>query len=76
MNVFAATQDFLQKNSQTAERLLRAYIDGVAALNHDRETALKVLAKYLKRNDPVFLDEMHKIAYASPTGFPKWTRAP
>jgi len=62
MNVFATTQEFLQKNSETAERLLRAYIDGVAALNHDRETALKVLAKYLKRNDPAFLDEMHKIA--------------
>jgi hypothetical protein len=25
MNVFAATAEFLQKNSQTAERLLRAY---------------------------------------------------
>ncbi|HEX5022991.1 MAG TPA: ABC transporter substrate-binding protein, partial [Candidatus Binatia bacterium] len=47
MNVFAATAEFLQKNIQTAERLLRAYIEGVAAMNHDRETALKVLAKYL-----------------------------
>ena len=71
MNVFAATQDFLQKNSQTAERLLRAYIDGVAALNHDRETALKVLAKYLKRNDPAFLDEMHKIAVRFTDRIPK-----
>lgn len=31
-------------------------------MNHDRETALKVLAKYLKRDDPAFLDEMYKIA--------------
>ena len=62
MNVFAATAEFLQKNIQTAERLLRAYIEGVAAMNHDRETALKVLAKYLKRDDPAFLDEMYKIA--------------
>ena len=62
MNVFAATAEFLQKNSQTAERLLRAYIEGGAAMNHDRETALKVLAKYLKRDDPAFLDEMYKIA--------------
>lgn len=62
MNVFAATAEFLQKNSQTAKRLLRAYIEGVAAINHDRERALKVLAKYLKRDDPAFLDEMYKIA--------------
>jgi ABC-type nitrate/sulfonate/bicarbonate transport system substrate-binding protein len=62
MNVFAVTPEFLQKNSQTAERLLRAYIEGVAAMNHDRDTALKVLAKYLKRNDPAFLDEMYKVS--------------
>ena len=62
MNVFAVTADFLQKNSQTAERVMRAYIEGVAALNHDRDTALKVLARYLKRNEPAFLDEMHKVA--------------
>ena len=62
MNVIAVTPDFLQKNPQAAERLLRAYIEGVAAMNHDRETALKVLAKYLKRNEPAFLDEMYKIA--------------
>ena len=42
--------------------MLRAYIEGVAAMNHDRDTALKVLAKYLKRNDPAFLDEMYKVS--------------
>lgn len=62
MNVIAVTPEFLQKNSQTAERPLRAYIEGVAAMNNDRESALKVLAKYLKRNEPAFLDEMYKIA--------------
>jgi len=62
MNVFAATQEFLQKNPQTADRVLRAYIEGVAAMNHDRETARKILAKYLKRNEPAFIDEMYKIA--------------
>ena len=62
MNVIAATQEFLQKNPQTAERVLKAYIEGVGAMNHDRETTLKVLAKYLKRSDPGFLDEMYRIA--------------
>jgi len=61
-NVVATTQEFLQKNPQTVERLLRAYVEGVAAMNHDSETALKVLAKYLKRNDPTFLNEMYKIS--------------
>ena len=47
---------------QEVDALLRAYIEGVAAMNRDRETALRVLAKYLKRNDPSFLEEMYKIA--------------
>ena len=71
MNVIAATQEFVQKNPQTLERLLRAYIEGVAAMNRDRETALKVLAKYLKRNDPGFLDEMYKIAVQYTDRIPK-----
>jgi ABC-type nitrate/sulfonate/bicarbonate transport system substrate-binding protein len=71
MNVFATTQEFLQKNVQVAERLLRAYIDGVAGLNSDRETALKILAKYLKRNDPAFLDEMHKLSVRFTDRVPK-----
>lgn len=62
MNVIAVTPEFLQKNTAATERLLRGYIEGVAALNHDRPSAVKVLAKYLKRGDPVFLDEMYKIA--------------
>jgi NitT/TauT family transport system substrate-binding protein len=62
MNVFAATLEFLQKNNDTADRVLRAYIEGVAAMNHDRQNAQKVLAKYLKRSEPAFLDEMYKIA--------------
>jgi NitT/TauT family transport system substrate-binding protein len=71
MNVIAVTQEFSQKNPQTVERVLRAYIEGVAAMNRDRETALKVLVKYLKRNDPAFLDEMYKIAVQFTDRIPK-----
>lgn len=63
MNVIALTRDFLQKNPERVERTLKAYIEGVAALNHDKQTATKVLAKYLRRNDPAFLEEMYAIAY-------------
>jgi ABC-type nitrate/sulfonate/bicarbonate transport system substrate-binding protein len=71
MNVFATTQEFLQKNPQLVERLLRAYIEGVAALSQDRAGAVRVLAKYLKRNDPAFLDEMHKISVRFTDRVPK-----
>ncbi len=61
MNVMAVTQDFLRKNPDTVERAMRAYIEAVALMHHDKETTLKVLQKYFKRRDPSFLDEMYSI---------------
>ena len=61
MNVMAVTREFLQKNPDTVERAVKAYIEAVAAMNHDKETTLKVLAKYFKRSDPNFLDETYSL---------------
>ncbi len=61
MNVMAVTQDFLRKNPDTVERAMRAYIEAVALMHHDKETTLKVLQKYFKRSDPGFLEEMYSI---------------
>jgi ABC-type nitrate/sulfonate/bicarbonate transport system substrate-binding protein len=61
MNVFAVTREFLQKHPDTAERLVKGYIEAVGAMNHDRDTTLKVLARYFKRNDPAFLDETYTL---------------
>lgn len=61
MNVMAVTREFLQKNPDTVERVIKAYIEAVGAMNHDRETTLKVLAKYFKRSDPSFLDETYAL---------------
>lgn len=62
MNVLAVTREFLQKNPDTAERALKAYIEAVASMHYDRESTVKVLAKYFKRSEPSFLDEMYNIA--------------
>ena len=62
MNVLAVTREFLQKNPDTVERAVKAYIEGVGVMNHDKETSLKVLAKYFKRSDPGFLDESYSLA--------------
>jgi ABC-type nitrate/sulfonate/bicarbonate transport system substrate-binding protein len=61
MNVMAVTREFLQKNPDTVERVIKAYIEAVGAMNHDKEATLKVLAKYFKRSDPNFLDETYSL---------------
>ena len=46
---------------QAFARLVKAYIEAVGAMNHDREATLKVLAKYFKRSDANFLDETYAL---------------
>ena len=36
----------MRRKRDTVERMVRAYAEGVAAMNHDKEKALKVIAKY------------------------------
>jgi ABC-type nitrate/sulfonate/bicarbonate transport system substrate-binding protein len=61
MNVMAVTREFLQRNPDGMERTVKAYIEAVAAMNHDKTATLKVLAKYFKRSDPDFLDETYRL---------------
>lgn len=61
MNLITVTQDYLQRNPDTAERVLKAYIEGVASMIHDKGLAAKIFAKYLKRSDPGFLEETYAI---------------
>ena len=61
MNLITVTQDYLQKNPDTAERVVKAYIEGVASMIQDKELATKIFAKYLKRSDAGFLEETYSI---------------
>jgi len=61
MSIIGVTQGFLQTNRETLERLLRAYVEGVAMMVYDKERAVNILAKYLRRSDPAFLDETYTL---------------
>jgi putative hydroxymethylpyrimidine transport system substrate-binding protein len=61
MSIIGVTQTFLQANRETLDRLLRAYVEGVAMMVHDKERAVKILAQYLRRSDPAFLDETYTL---------------
>ena len=61
MNLITLTQDFLKANPDTAERLLKAYIEGVGSMVQDKPLAWKIFSKYFKRNDTEFLEETYAI---------------
>ena len=41
MNMIAVSRDYLRRNRDTVERMVRAYAEGVAAMNHDKEKRTK-----------------------------------
>ena len=47
MDLIAVKRDYLKSSPRNVEAMLRAYIEGVAALHNRKEFAYKVLAKYM-----------------------------
>jgi ABC-type nitrate/sulfonate/bicarbonate transport system substrate-binding protein len=47
MNLLAVSNDYLLKSPKSVEAIVRAYIEGIAALKTRKAQALKVLEKYM-----------------------------
>jgi ABC-type nitrate/sulfonate/bicarbonate transport system substrate-binding protein len=47
MNLLAVSADFYKKSPSTVERIVKSYIEGIAALRNRKPQALQVLGKYM-----------------------------
>ena len=56
-SMMTVTRSFLQERRDTVERVLRAYIEGMAGFLSQKERAKSVLARYMRRSQPEFLEE-------------------
>ena len=54
-------RSFIKSNRDTALRVLRAYYESVQEIRNDRNSALKILAKYVRVDDPAILAEVYRI---------------
>jgi ABC-type nitrate/sulfonate/bicarbonate transport system substrate-binding protein len=52
MDMIVVSRDYLRRQPQTVERILRAYMEGIATLHQQKERALKVIAKYGRLSEP------------------------
>src|SRR4249919_3211095 len=57
MNMIAVSREYLRRNPETVERMVRAYADGVAVMNRQTEQALKIIAKYARLTDPKMIED-------------------
>ena len=58
MNMLVVSRDYLRRQPESVERILKAYMEGIAALHRDKEKTLKVISQYGRLNDPKKL-ELH-----------------
>lgn len=60
MNMITVWRDYHRRYPETVEGVVRAYVEGVAALHQQKERALKVLAQYSRLKDSKMLEEMYQ----------------
>ncbi|MGH7798378.1 MAG: ABC transporter substrate-binding protein [Candidatus Binatia bacterium] len=54
-------RSFIKSHRDTVLRVLRAYSEAVQETRNDRPTAIKILAKYVRLDDPEILGEVYRI---------------
>ena len=54
------TREFIKKNEDTVRRFMKAFVEGIHLFRTDKASAIKVLSKYAKTNDPELLEAYYK----------------
>ena len=57
--VIATSRDYYRRNPEINEALVRAYLEGVAAVGQQKERALQVIQKYTRLQDPRLIQELY-----------------
>jgi ABC-type nitrate/sulfonate/bicarbonate transport system substrate-binding protein len=60
MNMIAVSRDYYRRNPETVEGMVKAYAEGVAAMNQQKEKAFKVIAKYARMTDPKMIEDHYR----------------
>jgi ABC-type nitrate/sulfonate/bicarbonate transport system substrate-binding protein len=57
--VIAISRDYYQRNPDMTEGMVRAYLEGVAAVGQQKERALQVIQKYTRLQDAKLIQELY-----------------
>ena len=60
MNLIPVSRDYQRRNPEAVDGMVRAYTEGVAALNNQKERALKVIAKYSRLTEARNIEDHYK----------------
>ena len=57
--VIAASRDYYRRNPDITEAMVRAYLEGVAAVGQQKEKTLQVIQQYTRLQDPRLIQELY-----------------
>ena len=57
MNMIAVQREYYRRNPAAVESMVRAYADGIAFMNQNKERAIKIITKYSRLTDPKMIDD-------------------
>jgi NitT/TauT family transport system substrate-binding protein len=60
MNMIAVSREYYRRSPETVEGMVKAYAEGVAAMNQQKERALKVIGKYARMTDPKMIEDHYR----------------
>ncbi|MPZ78140.1 MAG: DUF3834 domain-containing protein [Deltaproteobacteria bacterium] len=59
MNMIAVSRDYLRRNPEAVEGVIKAYAEGIAFMNRNKEQALPIIAKYSRLSDPKSIENFY-----------------
>jgi NitT/TauT family transport system substrate-binding protein len=57
MNMIAVQREYYRRNPDAVEGIVKAYAEGIAFLNQNKERAIKIITKYSRLTDPRMIDD-------------------
>jgi ABC-type nitrate/sulfonate/bicarbonate transport system substrate-binding protein len=57
MNMIAVQREYYRRNPEPVEKMVRAYAEGIAFMNQNKERAIKIITKYSRLSDPRMIEE-------------------
>jgi NitT/TauT family transport system substrate-binding protein len=76
INGVVTTRKFLRSNEDIVRRFLRAYVEGAARGQRDKNFALKVIGKYFRTDDREILEESYETTIKSNFAIPPYPSLP
>ncbi|MBI4528344.1 MAG: ABC transporter substrate-binding protein [Deltaproteobacteria bacterium] len=62
MHMITVAREYYRRSPDVVEGMVRAYTEGVAALNNQKDRALKIIAKYSRLRDSTSIEEHYRDA--------------